>query len=284
MKKPITILEGVLRDLSKESINNLEHWLQVDSISLSEAICLAFERYPTHVLEDIKEYEEVIEYDHEMKLYHLATSSIQSGALEGAKTESGFWVNFDDFLRWAYERGAGKECFIQELVKKRAQIIVTRREPDSSRFNNVSRKESAAVPELPPAIGQLRDKTIQARRLAVELCLQALFPNDDERSSHLNLIEKIGYLEPTVFSKCKKRPHESHLTRIHRCRAVACTIRHTNPSFTIKDLYSHDVMEKLCPSKKGKPAFRTFRRWMNEEGIRDNLRGTLPSKDVLSLT
>ncbi len=128
--------------------------------------------------------------------------------------------------------------------------------------------EPESKAELSPAARAFLEKVTDARREAVDLCIQTERTDANQQARLRFLVEKFAIPRTEEFFKYKTSRLPPMLLTQHRCRAVAQFLRHLISNMKILQLERDACMIKFGFDKT-KPKSKTFREWMNREGIID---------------
>lgn len=179
---------------------------------------------------------------------------------------------FENFQNYLHAKTNGHipqqvclSVFVQFLTEKKYTIpkhfsilLNNSCNPNSAKSNNAQSISSPAQ--------KLLSNLIDQRRLIIELCLNELFKNPDERASHLGLIDQIGVVNDG-FSDIKTERVPPTIYQEHRYRAIGALLRHFDPNIPISEIKKHFLIEKFKLSGKKIPTIKTFGVWMNREKI-----------------
>ena len=115
--------------------------------------------------------------------------------------------------------------------------------------------------------GKFHYDTAHAHRLlALELCLS----KDSEPNQPLpaTILEYAQPPKLEVYKHSKNRL-PPYFTSAHRCRAIGQYLRARDPMISIPEMYRHPHMQQFGLVKKPITSLKTFRKWLNQEGLFD---------------
>lgn len=144
------------------------------------------------------------------------------------------------------------------------------------RFFNVDNSGNASDDESSELTAQgkkIYEEVVVARGRVLDLGLQHLFPDADERAQYLRLIQEYGTPSSDEFKKIKEEGRKPlNIIERHECCALGKLLRFQNPKIKIKDIKCHPIVVKFCEKILSNIEPKTFGIWMNDEGIYDKQR------------